>query len=158
MSSVPPDRVRFPLDHRHRIYKCASCRNHILSAARNTSPTPIPRNHPNYAARVQDITSDGEMVNGVVCNAGGLVNVLFDSIRNRRVLYRMPAVGVFCDVCGVRVGDQLIVRHRVYRWPGLEISVRIGPLLLDPDSMIFWDGRMSVWADNNEPADEEDEE
>ncbi|KAK8508219.1 hypothetical protein V6N13_055664 [Hibiscus sabdariffa] len=101
MSSV----VRFPLDHRHRIYKMR-----FLSAASNTSPTPVPRNHPNYAARIQD------MVNGVVCNAGGLVNVLFDGIRNRRVLHQMPAVGVF--------GDQLIVRHRVYRWPGLEISVR----------------------------------
>ncbi|KAK8508255.1 hypothetical protein V6N12_019434 [Hibiscus sabdariffa] len=37
MPTQPPNRVRFPMDFRHRIYLCRECHNHVLNVPRHNS-------------------------------------------------------------------------------------------------------------------------
>ncbi|KAK8552924.1 hypothetical protein V6N13_055701 [Hibiscus sabdariffa] len=143
MPTQPPNRVRFPMDFRHRIYLCRECHNHVLN---------VPRHNSHLVFRVRYVWEESAaMVGGVICDAGGMAP------RNWWFRNRLPVVNVYCNQCHTDIGERLIWYCRVRCTPSGEIHTNGGPILLYLGCMRYWDGRSTVFATDYRPVVRDDE-
>ncbi|KAK8552925.1 hypothetical protein V6N13_055702 [Hibiscus sabdariffa] len=160
MPTQPPNRVRFPMDFRHRIYLCRECHNHVLNVPTHNSNLVfrVPYVLDQSAEMEGEVICDTDMAGGVICDAGGMaVNVRFGCPSCCWFRNGLPAVNVYCIQCHSSIGERLIWYCRIRCTPSGELHTYGGPILLYLGSMRYWDGRSTVSAEDYGPVGRDDE-
>ncbi|KAK8508257.1 hypothetical protein V6N12_019436 [Hibiscus sabdariffa] len=124
MPTQPPNRVRFPMDFRHRIYLCRECHNHVLNVPTHNSNLVfrVPYVLDQSAEMEGEVICDTDMAGGVICDAGGMaVNVRFGCPSCCWFRNGLPAVNVYCIQCHSSIGERLIWYCRIRCTPSEEV-------------------------------------